>query len=211
MPVVDNTGFAWVHLGGLPSLRCLRTHDGAVLRIHLHRPHRLNALNKEMLRDLGLVFEALATPQGAEVRAVVIAGDGKGFCSGADLKAATGGDGPEHAWDSRLIHNQRAFSRLVAKIRACPQLVVAAINGPCVGGGFAMALACDVRFARSDAVLYGNFPQLGLSACELGVSHTLPRLVGIGRTLLPRWHVADTAPALACCLQTCVSLHCDSV
>ena len=178
----DPCEFEWVRLDDLSEVTLQGSHDGRCVWVTFNRPHRLNALNKGLLRDLCLVFEALASPQGAAVGVVVLTGAGRGFCSGADLKAVAGGDGPSEAWDSRLLFNQRAFSRVVSKIRRAPQLVVAALNGLCVGGGFSIACACDVRFAVGSAKLHANFAQLGLSSCELGVSHSLPRLIGLGRT-----------------------------
>lgn len=151
------------------------SHDGvAVLR--LNRPDRLNAINEAMRDELVQTFAALAADHG--VRAVVLTGSGRGFCSGLDVRnfgpAMLDADAP--AIDR--LRFQEAMAALTEVIRALPQPVVAAVNGPCVGAGLALCLASDIRICSS-AASFGNAAiLLGLSGGEMGTSYHLPRIVG---------------------------------
>lgn len=157
---------------------------GLVLWITLNRPATRNAMSWELISELHGAVDALrADPRlvsRGRVRAVVIRGAGKGFCSGADLKAAVTGKGGRE-WDSRRMESQRHFSSLIAKFHALPQPVLAAVHGKAAGGGLALALCADVRLAGESAGFVASFVKVGLSGCEMGTSYFLPRLVGHGR------------------------------
>ncbi|BCI52550.1 enoyl-CoA hydratase [Mycolicibacterium litorale] len=149
--------------------------DGvAVLR--LNRPDRLNAINEVMQGELRQALDALTADRA--VRAVVLTGAGRGFCSGIDVRDFGAGmlDAGDPAIDRMRF--QEAMTALPRAIRALPQPVIAAVNGPCVGAGLALCLAADIRIC-SAAATFGNAAiLLGLSGAEMGMSYHLPRIVG---------------------------------
>ena len=146
----------------------------AVLR--LNRPARLNAINAAMRAELTESLRALADD--TTVHAVVLTGAGRGFCSGLDVRDfGTGIPQPDDPAIDRLRF-QEAMAAIPQAIRALPQPVIAAVNGPCVGAGLAITLAADIRIC-STAASFGNAAiLLGLSGAELGMSYHLPRVVG---------------------------------
>jgi enoyl-CoA hydratase len=150
--------------------------DGVVV-VRLNRPERLNAINQEMVTGLKNTCAALATQR--DVRVVVLTGTGRGFCSGIDLRDF--GPNVPDAADPAIdrIRFQEMMASLPAAIRAIPQPVVAAINGPAVGGGLAVCLAADVRICGASASFGNAAILLGLSGAEMGMSYFLPRIVGL--------------------------------
>lgn len=149
--------------------------DGvAVLR--LNRPDRLNAINRSLRDELTDALRALAADR--RVRAVVLTGAGRGFCSGIDVRDFGEGmlDASAPALDRMRF--QEAMAALPRAIRALPQPVVAAVNGPCVGAGFALCLASDIRICSQTATFGNAAILLGLSGAEMGMSYHLPRIVG---------------------------------
>lgn len=151
--------------------------DGAVDWVTMNRPERLNALTHTMFMELLDYFTGLA--KDTACRVVVLRGAGRGFCAGLDVKEAlSGGDALRGAEGVDTLEPQ--LFDLVPAMRNCPQPIIGLINGAAAGGGFAIALACDVRIAASDARLLTAFTQIGLSGCEMGVSFYLPRIVGLG-------------------------------
>jgi enoyl-CoA hydratase/carnithine racemase len=162
------------------EVRTTRPRDG-VLRIELHRPDRLNAMTAGMVETLhGALTEAELDPA---CRVVVLTGAGRGFCAGLDLDGygvpphAIEGESPVH----RTLRVQRHIATLMQRIRRLPQPVIAQVNGPAAGGGLALVLAADLRIAADDAVFAVSFLKVGVSACDMGTSWMLPRLVGAGR------------------------------
>lgn len=149
--------------------------------VTLNRPERLNAINPDMVMDFEALFVALAEDE--TIRVVILTGAGRGFCSGADLSDATAHRQTEVFADpeSYLRLGQERYGRLVLGLRAIPQPVIAAVNGPCAGAGFCLALASDIRFASPGAYFIASFINIGLSAGELGTTYLLPRLVGLAR------------------------------
>ncbi|KUI32140.1 enoyl-CoA hydratase [Mycobacterium sp. IS-1742] len=146
----------------------------AVLR--LNRPDRLNAINQAMQSELGQALDELAADRA--VRAIVLTGAGRGFCSGIDVRNFGAGmlDASDPAIDRMRF--QESMAALPRAIRALPQPVIAAVNGPCVGAGLALCLAADIRIC-SEAATFGNAAiLLGLSGAEMGMSYHLPRIVG---------------------------------
>ena len=148
--------------------------------VTLNRPERYNALSFESLRELHGVFDQLHDD--LATRVIVVTGAGKGFCAGLDLKAAASGEnGPWEAGLGRVqdgYQMQKAFGSLVVKMRDLPQPLIAAVNGPAAGGGFAIALACDVRLCTPSAKFNAAFIKLGLGAADMGTSFFLPKAVG---------------------------------
>jgi enoyl-CoA hydratase len=147
--------------------------DGAVAWLTLNRPDSLNAMNPQLVTELRDFFGEL--PQRRDVRVVVLRGAGRAFCAGLDLKdpGAAGTGTPEGA-----LAGQRRISEIAIRMRRCPQPIIACVHGAAAGGGFALALASDVRLAGESARMNAAFIKIGLSACDVGVSYFLPRLVG---------------------------------
>ena len=147
-----------------------------VATITLDRPDRLNALTFDVYRELAERFEQLDRQD--EVRAIVITGRGRGFCSGGDqddiIHHLLGRDAPA------LLAFTRATGRLIEAMRACRRPIVAAINGAAVGAGAVIACAADLRIAAVNAKIGFVFPQVGLSGADMGVTYLLPRIVGLG-------------------------------
>lgn len=148
-------------------------HRGAADWVTLNRPERLNALNPQLLRELNNYFAGLE--RDAAVRVVVLRGAGRAFCAGLDMKA-TGTDFPPGT--DAMLRNQREFSGLVMRMRRCPQPIVGLVHGHAAGGGFSIALGCDVRIAAEGTMMNCAFIKIGLSGCEMGASYHLPRIVG---------------------------------
>ena len=151
---------------------------GRVDWLTLNRPERLNTITGTMVRELCAYFRGLCDD--FEVRVVVMRGAGRAFCAGLDIKeyTAPGGDRtPDGAGRSRP--GDHLFD-IVELMRACPQPIVALVHGPACGGGFAFALAADIRIAGASARMNDAFVSLGRSGCELGLTYFLPRIVGLG-------------------------------
>jgi enoyl-CoA hydratase len=152
-----------------------------VRRLTMNRPNELNAMTAELCEALHRELDRISTERA--VRAVVLTGAGRGFCAGVDLRgygAAPGNDGSDTPRDR--LANQEHMSRLVLALRAVPQPVLAAVNGPAAGLGLALALASDIRYAAPEAVFRVAFINIGLSNCDMGTSWLLPRLIGASRS-----------------------------
>ena len=146
----------------------------------LNRPDKLNALSYELVEDLHSALDAIAVDN--ICRVVVLTGAGPGFCSGLDLSAPSpteAGGGTEFPRSG--MRWQERIANLTAKIHRLRQPVIAAVNGAAYGGGFGIALACDIRIASASARFCTQFIKLGLGGCDIGVSYTLPRVVGSGQ------------------------------
>src|SRR6185503_252931 len=160
----------------------------------LHRPEALNALDPTLVRELRQFLWEL--PDDRETRVLVMRGAGRAFCAGLDLKAhaATAAEG---GGVTAGLRGQRTISELVLLMRRAPQPIIAAVHGPACGGGFALALAADVRIAGESARMNAAFIRLGLSACDVGVSYFLPRIVGasVASELLLTGNFIDAARA----------------
>ncbi|HLV72000.1 MAG TPA: enoyl-CoA hydratase-related protein [Vulgatibacteraceae bacterium] len=163
--------------------------------VELNRPDRLNAMSADLLAELHATLDALAADPSC--RAVVLTGRGRGFCAGLDLKEHAGRHEDGRGSPQARMELQKHIASLVPKMRALPQPVIAAVNGPSAGGGFALALASDVRIAAASATFNAAFVRIGLSGCDIGVSWLLPRLVGASRAfeLLLSGRLVDAAEA----------------
>jgi enoyl-CoA hydratase len=152
--------------------------EGAVDWLTLNRPDALNAMNPELVDELQDYFGKLYTDH--SVRIVVIKGAGRAFCAGLDLKDRSNRDdsGASGSPQAGLV-SQRRISEIVMRMRRCPQAIISLVHGPACGGGFALALASDIRIAGKSARMNAAFIRIGLSACDIGVSYFLPRLVGV--------------------------------
>jgi len=160
----------------MPStLEVERPRDGVVV-VRLNRPKQLNAINEAMQIELRQTLTDLGADRTAH--AVVLTGAGRGFCAGIDMRDF-GPNVPEASAPAiDRLNFQEKMAGLAEAVRQLPQPVIAAVNGPCVGAGFALALACDIRIC-STAASFGNAAiLLGLSGAEMGMSYHLPRIVG---------------------------------
>jgi enoyl-CoA hydratase/carnithine racemase len=150
-------------------------------RLTLNRPEQLNAMTAELCQALHDELSALARQRSC--RAVILTGAGRGFCAGLDLHgygAAPENDGSDEPRDR--LANQEHMSRLILALRALPQPVIAAVNGPAAGFGLALALGCDIRYAAPEAVFRAAFVNIGVSNCDMATSWLLPRLIGASRS-----------------------------
>jgi enoyl-CoA hydratase/carnithine racemase len=163
----------------MPQPRTFRYAEAAdgVATITLDRPDRLNALTFEVYAELRDLFAALAPHE--PVKAIIITGEGRGFCSGGDVEAIIGDLLKQDT--ERLLAFTRMTGALIANIRAVPKPVVAAINGVAAGAGAVIALASDFRLATPQASLAFLFTKVGLAGADMGAAYLLPRVVGLAR------------------------------
>ncbi|BAN02976.1 enoyl-CoA hydratase/isomerase family protein [Ilumatobacter coccineus] len=173
--------------------------DDDIVLVTLNRPDRLNAITSTMISELERVVAAVDLDP--SVRAVIVTGAGRGFSAGLDLQsqgAAPGADDVSPTVSGFMWQDHLAT--LHEKIHRSRKPWIAAVNGPCVGGGFAMSLACDIRFAASSATFGAVFLKVGVSNCDMGTSYFLPRLVGASRSaelmLTARIFGADEAESM---------------
>jgi len=151
--------------------------EKGVATITLARPERLNALTFAIYEDLRVLIEGLERKE--EVRAVVLTGEGKAFCSGGDVESIIG---ELFARDMKgLLEFTRVTGALIASLRRVRRPVIAAVNGVAVGAGAVIALACDVRIAAPSARFGFIFPKVGLCGADMGAAYLLPRVLGLGR------------------------------
>jgi enoyl-CoA hydratase/carnithine racemase len=148
---------------------------GPVDWLTLNRPEALNAITAEMAGELNDYFGALYHDR--TTRIVVMRGAGRAFCAGLDIKDHARRD-PDSVPFGGGFGFQGFLADVYIKMRRCPQPIIAAVHGAACGGGFAFALASDIRIAGESARMNAAFIRLGLSACDMGVSYFLPRLVG---------------------------------
>ncbi|GGM89811.1 enoyl-CoA hydratase/isomerase family protein [Dactylosporangium sucinum] len=161
---------------GRATLR-VEVRDGVGI-VTLARPHRLNAITYTLLVELREALLGLGARD--DVRAVVLAGEGRAFCAGLDLEAGLADpalDDPVEAMQAGM----EAGAAVTWAIRTIPQPVIAAVQGHAVGAGFAFAVAADVRMVGADARFSAPFLRLGMSVGDFGLSWLLPRIVGHGR------------------------------
>jgi enoyl-CoA hydratase/carnithine racemase len=181
--------------------------EPGIVVLTIDRPDRRNALAAEVLAELHDVLDGIGGDPA--VRVVVVTGAGESFCAGADMKASPdereGVDGTPvgalmlaaQGQLTRTFASQELMASLFEKVHRLRQPVIAAVNGAAVGGGFALALACDVRYAAESARFGAVFIKRGVSACDMGTSYFLPRLVGASRAaeLMLTGRVFDAAEA----------------
>jgi len=152
---------------------------GAVDWLTLNRPERLNAISLQMVHELGDYFGRLFNDR--SVRIVVMKGAGRAFSAGLDIKERdTRGEAEsEQPPFGAGFGFQGYLADVYIRMRRCPQPIISLVHGPACGGGFAFVLASDIRIAGESARMNAAFIRIGLSACDIGVSYFLPRLVGV--------------------------------
>lgn len=158
----------------------LSTPREGVALVTLNRPDKLNAMTSEMVSQLHATFDAISVDR--SVRVVVLTGAGRGFCAGLDLGGY--GDAPGFAWNGQMekgLAVQKHIASLIPHMRSLPQPIISAVNGAASGGGFALVLGSDVRLCAQSAKFNAAFIRIGLSACDIGTSWLLPRLIGASR------------------------------
>jgi enoyl-CoA hydratase/carnithine racemase len=151
--------------------------DNGVATITLNRPERKNPLTFESYAELRDTFRALCYAD--EVKTVVITGAGGNFCSGGDVHEIIG---PLTRMNMKeLMVFTRMTGDLVKAMRACPQPIISAIDGICVGAGAIIAMASDMRYGTPQASVAFLFTRVGLAGCDMGACAILPRIIGHGR------------------------------
>jgi enoyl-CoA hydratase/carnithine racemase len=151
--------------------------QNGVATITLNRPERKNPLTFESYDELRDTFRALDTTY--DVKVVVICGEGGNFCSGGDVHEIIG---PLTKMDAKgLVAFTRMTGDLVRAMRACPQPIIAAVEGVCAGAGAIMAMASDIRFGQPGCKTAFLFSRVGLSGADMGACAILPRIIGHGR------------------------------
>lgn len=154
----------------------LAIEDG-IATITLNRPDKLNALTFQSYADLRDLFAEL--PLREDAKAVVITGEGRGFCSGGDVEEIIGQLQKMEA--AELLRFTRMTGLMIKAMRDCPLPIVAAINGIAAGAGSVVALASDFRLLGESASFAFLFTRVGLSGADMGAAYLLPRIVGLGR------------------------------
>jgi enoyl-CoA hydratase len=152
----------------------------AVALVTLNRPERMNAMAFDVMLPLRQLLEELSCDN--TIRVVVLTGAGEGFCSGADLEDSgvlPGIDGL--TVPTIALRAMELLDDVIRALRRMHQPVIAAINGPAIGGGFCLSLAADIRLASRSAYFRAAGINNGLTAAELGISYLLPRAVGSSR------------------------------
>jgi len=187
---------SWLEpLHDLTTIQATAADDGIGL-VTLNRPERLNAITSTMISELERVVEAVdADPA---LRCVIVTGAGRGFCAGLDLQSQGTAPGADEVRPTVAgLMWQDHLATLHERIHRSRKPWIAAVNGACVGGGFALALACDIRTASPEATFGAVFLKIGVSNCDMGTSYFLPRLVGASRSaeLLLTARIFDAAEA----------------
>ncbi len=150
---------------------------GKVATVTLNRPEKKNPLTFESYRELADFF--LAAQKEEDIKAIVVTGAGGNFSSGGDVFEIIG---PLVAMETKdLLKFTRMTGELVKTMRACPQPIIAAIDGICAGAGAIIAMASDLRHGTAETKVAFLFNRVGLAGCDMGACAMLPRIVGQGR------------------------------
>ena len=154
-------------------------HNEGVDTVTLNRPASLNALDPALIDALNHYFQRMQRDR--DTRVIVLKGAGQNFCAGLDLKNAMArrGGQQEPPGVTEALDSQRRIADIGMLMRRCPQPIIALVQGAAAGGGFALALAADIRIATTSARMNCAFIKLGLGGCDIGTSYFLPRLVGV--------------------------------
>ncbi len=154
--------------------------DGEITVVELDRPEASNTLNVDLVADLHAVLDSIA--EDGDCRVVILTGAGRAFCAGLDLR----GYGDDDVVDRKglmvsTFDRQQDIAALAQRLHGLRQPVIAAVNGAAAGGGLALVCASDIRIGSSSSVFAVGFLRAGFSACDIGLSWFLPRLLGPGR------------------------------
>jgi 2-(1,2-epoxy-1,2-dihydrophenyl)acetyl-CoA isomerase len=165
-----------------PALNTLKIEiDGEIGTLTLNRPDAFNAMSPEMIGELTVAFSWLADQ--APLRALIVTGSGKAFCSGGDVNwFRTGIEDSEIDLPSQVRRGAETLHQAIVDLRRIPYPVIAAVNGPAAGAGFSLALACDTRISSEAAFFACAYGRIGASP-DGGMTYFLPRVVGPSRAL----------------------------
>jgi 2-(1,2-epoxy-1,2-dihydrophenyl)acetyl-CoA isomerase len=165
-----------------PELNTLRIEiDGEIGTLTLNRPDSFNAMSPEMIGELTVAFAWLADL--APLRALIVTGAGKAFCSGGDVNwFRTGVEDESVDLPSQVRRGAETLHQAIVDLRRIPYPVICAVNGPAAGAGFSLALACDIRIASEQAFFAPAYGRIGASP-DGGMTYFLPRVVGPSRAL----------------------------
>ena len=165
-----------------PELNTLRIEiDGKIGTLTLDRPDAFNAMSPEMIGELTVAFAWLADQ--APLRALIVTGAGKAFCSGGDINwFKQGVESEEIDLPSEVRRGAEALHAAIVDLRRIPYPVICAVNGPAAGAGFSLALACDIRIASESAFFACAYGRIGASP-DGGMTYFLPRVVGPSKAL----------------------------
>lgn len=152
------------------------TRSNGVATLTLNRPQKLNALNDQLMFALQDMLRELERDD--SIRALVLTGAGRGFCSGQDLQSESVGIGGQRVSLGESI--RRCYNPIVTKLRRMEKPIIAAVNGIAAGAGASLAFACDFRIAADSAVFIQSFSKIGLIP-DSGSTFLLPRLIGLTR------------------------------
>lgn len=151
-----------------------------VTRIVLNRPSRLNAMTSDLVEQLHTTLTRISKDR--TCRVVILTGSGRGFCAGLDLGGYGTAPHTETLGSTQAgFEVQKHIASLIPRLRSLPQPVIAAVNGAASGGGLALVLGSDVRLASTSSKFNVAFVRIGFSACDIGTSWLLPRIVGVAR------------------------------
>jgi enoyl-CoA hydratase len=179
--------------------------EEGIALITLNRPEKLNAMTSELVSALHHALDEVSVDP--HTRVVVLTGAGKGFCAGLDLTGYGVAPGMPHTGKVESgFATQKHIASLIPHMRSVPQPIIAAVNGAAAGGGFALVLGSDIRLASTAAKFNAAFIRIGLSACDIGTSWLLPRLIGAARAqelmLTGRIFLAEEAERIGLILET---------
>jgi len=166
-----------------------------IVVVTLNRPDRLNAIDGELIDGMDEALDVLGS---GSCKAAVLTGAGRGFCSGADLSATATPWVPPARTPLKTVYDaQVRLADLYTRLYELPIPVVAAVNGPAVGGGLAFGLHCDIRIASTAARFGSAFIKAGFSSMDMGTSYLLPKIVGAGvaRELMLTGRIIDAEEA----------------
>jgi enoyl-CoA hydratase/carnithine racemase len=151
--------------------------SGKIATITLNRPEKKNPLSFESYAELGALFRGLA--HASDIKVIVLTGAEGNFCSGGDVHEIIG---PlTQMTMPQLLDFTRMTGELVKAMRACPQPIIAAVEGVCVGAGAILAMASDFRYGTPNCKTAFLFTRVGLAGCDMGACAMLPRIIGQGR------------------------------
>ncbi len=146
--------------------------------ITLNNPERLNAISFKMVDELRALFTALHKDR--DCRVLIMTGAGRCFCAGLDLQEMKDFEKQENHTEE-IWYIQKYLSDVYQMMRAIPQPIICAVNGAAAGGGMSFAMASDIRICEPKSKFILSYANIGLSACDMGSSYFLPRLVGMSR------------------------------
>jgi enoyl-CoA hydratase/carnithine racemase len=165
--------------------------------LSLNRPDALNAVTPAMIDELTEYFSGLH--QRLTTRVVILKGNGRAFCAGAEL-GSEAFSSPGEGRPQRQFQMQQRYSSVIRLMRSCPQPIIALVQGPACGAGFSLMLASDVRFAAPEARMNAAYIRVGVGGCDMGSGYLLPRLIGLSVAsellLTGRFLGADRAKAV---------------